>query len=280
MHRGFGHLVYRLLQCRERRCQIVSDLESIEADDRDILRYAYALIAERPETADCDGVRDGEDRIELRARPDQIHRPLISILIGIGFLNRNRSTDQCRIRLDAMLLERVQVALETEHTVTDIGFRIAEKRDSLPSMLEQIITYLFGFRAVIDRHIGVLGEGLPVRNGHRAEHERNRQTLQTFHGLHRIAAEEDDAVQALLTGKIDCVIIDNEPAKAFVAANEGLTILDTEYVKEEYAIAVAKGNDELLAKLNEALKALTDDGTIPAIIEKYIPTDAAAEKAE
>ena len=89
-----------------------------------------------------------------------------------------------------------------------------------------------------------------------------------------------DAVQALLTGKIDCVIIDNEPAKAFVAANEGLTILDTEYVKEEYAIAVAKGNDELLAKLNEALTALTEDGTIPAIIEKYIPSGAAEDKAE
>ena len=89
-----------------------------------------------------------------------------------------------------------------------------------------------------------------------------------------------DAVQALLTDKIDCVVIDNEPAKAFVAANEGLVILDTEYVTEDYAIAVAKGNDELLAKLNEALTALTEDGTIPAIIEKYIPSGAAEDKAE
>ena len=89
-----------------------------------------------------------------------------------------------------------------------------------------------------------------------------------------------DAVQALLTGKVDCVIIDNEPAKAFVAANEGLTILDTEYVTEDYAIAVAKDNDELLAKINEALEALTADGTIPAIIEKYIPSGAAEDTAE
>ena len=89
-----------------------------------------------------------------------------------------------------------------------------------------------------------------------------------------------DAVQALLTGKIDCVVIDNEPAKAFVAANEGLKILDTEYIVEDYAIAVNKGNEELLTKINEALKALTEDGTIPAIIEKYIPAETTEEAAE
>ena len=82
-----------------------------------------------------------------------------------------------------------------------------------------------------------------------------------------------DAVQALLTDKVDCVIIDNEPAKSFVAANEGLKILDTEYVEEEYAICVAKENTELLDKINEALDALTADGTIPAIIGKYIPAE-------
>ena len=86
-----------------------------------------------------------------------------------------------------------------------------------------------------------------------------------------------DAVQALVTGKVDCVVIDNEPAKAFVAANEGLVILDTEYVTEDYAAAFAKENTELLDKFNEALKALTEDGTIPAIIEKYIPAKEAAE---
>ena len=80
-----------------------------------------------------------------------------------------------------------------------------------------------------------------------------------------------------MTGKVDCVVIDNEPAKAFVAANTGLVILDTEYAVEDYAIAIAKENTELLDKVNEALAALTEDGTIPAIIEKYIPTEAAAE---
>ncbi len=82
-----------------------------------------------------------------------------------------------------------------------------------------------------------------------------------------------DAVQALITDKVQCVIIDNEPAKAFVAANEGLKILDATWVEEDYAIAIAKENEELLTKINDALVKLTDDGTIPAIIEKYIPAE-------
>jgi len=82
-----------------------------------------------------------------------------------------------------------------------------------------------------------------------------------------------DAVQALVSGKIDCVIIDNEPAKAFVAANEGLKILETEYVIENYAIAVSKDDAQLLADIDKALAELIADGTVAGIIEKYIPSE-------
>ena len=82
-----------------------------------------------------------------------------------------------------------------------------------------------------------------------------------------------DAVQALVTDKVDCVIIDNEPAKSFVEANPGLKILDTEYAVEDYAICVAKDNDELLDKINDALAKLKEDGTVDEIINKYIPSD-------
>lgn len=81
-----------------------------------------------------------------------------------------------------------------------------------------------------------------------------------------------DAVQALVSGSVDAVIIDNEPAKNYVAANAGLTILPTAYADEDYAIAISKSNTELLAKINQALKELKDDGTIDAIVEKYIPS--------
>lgn len=82
-----------------------------------------------------------------------------------------------------------------------------------------------------------------------------------------------EAVMALNTGKVDCVVIDNEPAKAFVAEIKGLKILDTEYITEDYAIAMSKSNTALYEAINAALKELIADGTVSAIIEKYIPTE-------
>lgn len=82
-----------------------------------------------------------------------------------------------------------------------------------------------------------------------------------------------DAVMALTSGKIDCVVIDNEPAKVFVANNEGLKILDTEYAVEDYAAAIAKENTELLEEFDKALGELIADGTVAKIIEKYIPAE-------
>ena len=78
-----------------------------------------------------------------------------------------------------------------------------------------------------------------------------------------------DAVAALVSGKLDCVIIDNEPAKSFVAANSGLKVLDTAYAVEDYAAAFAKGS-ELTEPFNKALEELIADGTVKAIVDKYI----------
>ena len=80
----------------------------------------------------------------------------------------------------------------------------------------------------------------------------------------------NDAVAALVAGKVQAVIIDNEPAKSYVAANEGLKVLDTEYVQEDYAICIAKENTELLEKVNASLEKLIADGTVQGIIDKYI----------
>ena len=78
------------------------------------------------------------------------------------------------------------------------------------------------------------------------------------------------AVQALLNGQVDCVIIDSAPAQEYVKANAGLTILDGNWVEEAYAIGMPKGNTELVEAVNNALKELTEDGTIQKIIDKYI----------
>ena len=78
------------------------------------------------------------------------------------------------------------------------------------------------------------------------------------------------AVQALKNGQVDCVIIDNAPAQEFVAANPGLTILDGEWLNEDYAIGMAKGNTGLVNAVNAALAELIADGTVQSIIDKYI----------
>lgn len=79
-----------------------------------------------------------------------------------------------------------------------------------------------------------------------------------------------DAVLALKNGKVDCVIIDNEPAKAYIANATGLKILETAYAEESYAIGVSKNNVELLGQVSAALQDLIADGTVQAIVDKYI----------
>ena len=81
------------------------------------------------------------------------------------------------------------------------------------------------------------------------------------------------AVAALQSGIVDAVIIDNEPAKAFVAENEGLVLLDEAFTEEDYAMAIAKENTELLEKVNKALAELKEDGTLQAIVDKYIAAE-------
>ena len=78
------------------------------------------------------------------------------------------------------------------------------------------------------------------------------------------------AIQALLNGQVDAVVIDSAPAQEFVAANKGLKILDTEFAVEDYAIGVKKGNTALLDAINGALAELIEDGTVQSIVDKYI----------
>lgn len=81
------------------------------------------------------------------------------------------------------------------------------------------------------------------------------------------------AVQALVNGQVDAVVIDNAPAKEFVEANPGLKILDTAYAEEDYAIGVAKGNTAMLDAINGALEELKNDGTLQAIVDKHIKAE-------
>lgn len=94
-------------------------------------------------------------------------------------------------------------------------------------------------------------------------------------GDENVVAYDDGltAVQMLNNGQVDCVVIDNAPAKEFIAANPGLKLLDTAYVEEDYAIGVGKGNTELKDAINTALEELKADGTLQAIVNKYITAE-------
>ena len=81
------------------------------------------------------------------------------------------------------------------------------------------------------------------------------------------------AVMALVNGQVDAVVIDNEPAKAFVAQNPGLKILETEFAVEDYAIAVGKGNTGLLDAINTAMAELKAEGVFQDIVDKYITAE-------
>lgn len=82
-----------------------------------------------------------------------------------------------------------------------------------------------------------------------------------------------DVIMALVDDKIDCVVMDNEPAKVYVSRNPGLKILETEYVIEDYAIALNKNNSKLYEKVEKALSELIADGTIDRIVSSYISAD-------
>lgn len=94
------------------------------------------------------------------------------------------------------------------------------------------------------------------------------------YGEDHVTAFDDGAtaVQNLVAGKVDAVVIDSAPAQEYVKANAGLKILDTEYTNEDYAIGVGKSNTALLSALNTALSELKADGTVQSILDKYIPS--------
>ena len=81
------------------------------------------------------------------------------------------------------------------------------------------------------------------------------------------------AVQALNNGQVDAVVIDNAPAKEYVAANPGLKVLETSYAEEDYAIGMNKDNTALVEAVNAALEELKADGTLQAIVDKYITAE-------
>ena len=106
-----------------------------------------------------------------------------------------------------------------------------------------------------------------------SDYEKDGSTVERY-------SKGSEAVQALKAGQIDCVIIDSQPAQKFAENNDDLKILDEPFEEEEYAICLKKGNDELLDKINGALKELKEDGTLDKIMANYIGDDQGSYQYE
>ena len=105
------------------------------------------------------------------------------------------------------------------------------------------------------------------RNIEASEYEKDGAIVERY-------SKGSEAIQALKAGQIDCVIIDSQPAQKFVENNDDLKILEEPFVDEQYAICLAKDNEDLLKEMNEALKELKEDGTVDSIMDNYIGDDA------
>ena len=167
-------------------------------------------------------------------------------------------------------LEAVQAGM------SDMAMAGITVNDERLAVMDFSDTYATGVQVVIvkegsDVTLDNLGEQLiGVQNG-----TTGWQFCSDDFGDDHVAAFDNGitAVQALVNDQVDCVVIDQGPAEVFVSENPGLTILETEYAIEDYAIGVNKGNTALLDAINGALAELQEDGTIQSIIDKYISAE-------
>lgn len=152
------------------------------------------------------------------------------------------------------------------------GLTYREDRDQV---MDFSTSYATGVQVIIVRDGSDIETPDDLANGKKIGTQRNTTGniyCEEDYGVDNVLGYDNGAlaVQALLNGQVDAVVIDNGPAKAYVAANAGLHILDTEYVTEDYCLAVNEGNTALLDALNAELEAMIADGAVQTIIDKYI----------
>ena len=177
------------------------------------------------------------------------------------------------LELDILDMDFDSALLAVQQDIVMAGVTVNEDRQLVMDFTD---SYATGVQVIIvkegsDVTIDNMGEGLI---GTQRGTTGNIYCTDDYGEEHVMAYDDGfTAVQALMNGQVDCVVIDNAPAQEFVKNNPGLTILDTEYANEDYAIGLNKGNTALLDAINTALNELISDGTVQTIIDKYIPAE-------
>ena len=183
------------------------------------------------------------------------------------------------LQIDDMDFDSALVAVQNDAAdVVLAGLSYSEERDEV---LDFTDSYATGVQVVIvkegsDVTMDNLGEKMiGTQHGTTGYIYASDTPENGGYGEDHVSAYDNGAtaVQALVNGQVDAVIIDEAPAKEFVAANEGLTILPGNWVEEQYCAAVNEGNTELLNAINTALNELMDDGTVQEILDKYITAE-------
>ena len=180
------------------------------------------------------------------------------------------------LELDILDMDFDSALLAVQQGKSDIVMAGVSVNDDRLLVMDFSTSYANGVQVVIvkegsDITIDNMGEGLI---GTQRGTTGNIYCTDDYGEEHVVAYDDGfTAVQALMNGQVDCVVIDNAPAQEFVKNNAGLTILDTEYAVEDYAIGLNKGNTALLDAINGALAELISDGTVQSIVDKYIPAE-------
>ena len=170
-------------------------------------------------------------------------------IVGIDADIAKAIADKLGLKLEIQDMEFNSIITAVQSGKADLGLAGMTVTDERKQSVDFTDSYATGIQSVIVK------EGSSIKS------------IDDLKGKYNKGA---DAVMALTSGKIDAVIIDNQPAKSFVETTDGLQILDTDYVQEDYAAAIQKGNTDLLNAVNGALKELKEDGTIQKILDKYI----------
>ena len=200
-----------------------------------------------------------------------------SEIVGIDAEIAKAVADKLGLELQIQDMEFDSIITAVQTGKADIGLAGMTVTDERKQSVNFTDTYAEGIQAIIVK------EGSDIKTADDLKGKKIGVQLSTTGDIYatddygKEFVEEynkgNDAVQALVTGKVDAVIIDNQPAISYVASNKGLVILDTEYVKEEYAGCISKDNEKLLEAINGALAEMKEDGTIQGILDKYIVSE-------
>ena len=263
-----------------------------------IIALALTLLMLVPAIVACNNANDNDDN-DVTTNADEAEK--LVVVMGTNaafppyeFVDENNKVAGIDAEIAAAVAEKLGMALEIKDMAFDslitavssgsvdivlAGMTVTEERKESVNFSD---TYATGVQVVIvteDSAIASIddldGKIIGVQTGTTGDIYCSCSPEEGGYGEDAVRRYDNGAlaVAALMNGQVDCVVIDNEPAKAFVEANEGLKILETEFAVEDYAAAIAKENTELLEKVNAALAELKAEGKLDEIISKYIKAE-------